>query len=654
MSSLEDAILEGDLAAVQRIVADGANFSGPIDDKKQTVLHLAAFAGSVPIVEYFLNLKKPDINAADEHGWTALLCAASVGNLNLCALLLKNGADPKIYSDQKTTPLHYLCRKAFDEEMRDLKASQNTKNRPYWDLLETLINKGVDINAQNYLGETPLMQACSRGNESAVQFLLNHKAKVNLTNGKGESALFYSEKAGPSSVIKIMQDAVRESQKKTLITHQNVKLEAYADVVNVMKGPEGIPLRDRSYFFITHHRCFQGSEMVDWLIKNLPIRTREEAVEYAQKLLSSRYIYQVGRKKKFKDADGLYKFSAQEPGEVQEEDKLSQSTDTGQKLGKVGIDDFEQIRVLGKGGFGKVLLVKKKDTGKIYALKMMDKTRILNKPRDFKNLMSEKRILQNDSAFLVHLHWAFQTDTDFYLVMDFVGGGDLYYHWKRVKRFPEKTVQFIAAELTLALSYLHSCGIIYRDLKPQNILLGLDGHICLADFGLSKETQSTEMGIHTACGTPTYSAPEVLDGSPYNKAIDYWSLGIVLFQFLVGKPPFEFDGDFAKLLRSIYTTKIKFPKQFISVNCAAFLDGLLQRDVQKRFDDLEIIKRHPFFKGLEWDKLEVKKFVSPIKVTSETDIVQNFDPKYTQMPVADEKPRKVAPEVPDFSVMFGE
>jgi len=364
------------------------------------------------------------------------------------------------------------------------------------------------------------------------------------------------------------------------------------------------------------------------------------------KLLTARFIYNVSRKKKFKDSDNLYKFGT---GENDKDDQPEQ------KLGKVGIDDFEQLKVLGKGGFGKVILVRKKDTGKIYALKMMDKARILNKPRDFKNLMSEKRILQNDSAFLVHLHWAFQTDTDFYLVMDFVGGGDLYYHWKRVKRFPEKTVQFIAAELVLAISYLHSCGIIYRDLKPQNILLGADGHICLADFGLSKEVQSTEMGIHTACGTPTYSAPEVLDGSPYNKAIDYWSLGIVLYQFLVGKPPFDFDGDFAKLLRSIYTNKIKYPRELVSVNAAAFLDGLLQKDAAKRFDELDLIKRHPFFKGLEWDKLEVKKLPSPIKIVQE-DLSKNFDPKYTQMPVNDtsEKARKVAPEVADFSVMFGE
>jgi len=275
---------------------------------------------------------------------------------------------------------------------------------------------------------------------------------------------------------------------------------------------------------------------------------------------------------------------------------------------KVGIDDFEQLKVLGKGGFGKVVLARKKDTDKIYALKLMDKQKILNKPRDFKNLMSEKRILQNDCSFLVHLYWAFQTETEFCLVMDFVGGGDLYYHWRKIRRFPEKVVQFIAAELVLAISYLHSCGIIYRDLKPQNILLDTDGHICLADFGLSKEVmQNIEVGLHTACGTPSYSAPEVLEGSPYGKSADYWSLGIVLYQFLCGKSPFEFDGDFAKLLRSIYSGDISYPRQIVSDNAHSFLEGLLCRDPRKRLDDPDVIKRHAFFRGIDFEKLEVKK-----------------------------------------------
>jgi len=242
-SDLNDAIMEGSLSSVQSLVGEGANYSGPIDDKRQTVLHVAAFSQSVPIVEYFLSQKKPDVNAVDEHQWTALLCAASVGNVRICSLLLQNGADAKINSDQKTTPLHYLCRKAVEDEQYQEKRksgamtngeSNAVKYKSYLEVLELLTSKGVDINAQNYLGETALMQACSRGNEPAVQFLLGKKAKTALQNGKGEHAFFYAEKVGNQNIIKLLLQEKKDGNKKTLITHQNIKLDALGDVVNVM------------------------------------------------------------------------------------------------------------------------------------------------------------------------------------------------------------------------------------------------------------------------------------------------------------------------------------------------------------------------------------------------------------------------------------
>lgn len=286
-----------------------------------------------------------------------------------------------------------------------------------------------------------------------------------------------------------------------------MKLDNYPEVISLMQNSDtGVDIRDRSSFFVTF-KCFLGSELVDWIIKSLSIRTREEAIQYCQKLMDLHWIVRINKSKKFKDDKIFCKFSTGEapPIEVVEE--------------SIGYDDFEQIRVLGKGAFGKVVLCKKKDTGKIYAMKIMEKDKILTKPRDFKNLMSEKRILQNDNTFLVHLYYAFQNETDFCLVMDYIGGGDLFYHFKLAKRFSEKVVQFVSAELVLALEYLHSRGIIYRDLKPHNILVENDGNICLADFGLSKETSnSSEVAVHTACGTPSYSAPEVLLANHMEKA----------------------------------------------------------------------------------------------------------------------------------------
>jgi len=158
--------------------------------------------------------------------------------------------------------------------------------------------------------------------------------------------------------------------------------------------------------------------------------------------------------------------------------------------------------------------------------------------------------------------------------------------------------------------------------------------------------------LHTACGTPTYSAPEVLDGSPYSKLVDFWSLGIVLYQLLVGKPPYEFDGDFAKLIQSIYYSPVTYPRNILSDNAISLIEALLEKDPHKRLEDPEIVKRHPFFRGIDWEKLEVKKVSSPIKVQS--DILKNFDVKYTKLPVVDrDAPFKQAvPDVSDFSVAF--
>jgi len=664
-SSLSAALLRGDVTFVQKWIQSGGDIGATLDENKTTPLQVAAFNGHRHLVEYLIKTDpKLNINAVDEAGWTAFLCAASSAHTEVCNQLLNAGADPKIPNLQLTTALHYLCRKAVETPTTTpLSSSTNMlahsssatasiaydtvgPNRGYFELLDNCLRKGIDINQQNSFGETPLMQACGRGNMEAVQWLLSKRAKWKMTNNKKETALYYAEKGGYTQIVKLLHSKQEQEAKKTLITHQNVKVDNYAEVTSIMRDSEAaVEQKDKKSFFITYKRVMLGSEVVDWVLKNLPIRTREEATEYGKKLVENHYIYRVNKKNKFKDSKNhMYKFS--EAGE--------QPTDILIEKDKVGIEDFDQLKVLGKGGFGKVVLARKKDTDKIYALKLMDKQKILNKPRDFKNLMSEKRILQNDCCFLVHLHWAFQTETEFCLVMDFVGGGDLYYHWRKIRRFPEKVVQFIAAELVLALSYLHSCGIIYRDLKPQNILLDTDGHICLADFGLSKEvTQSIDVGLHTACGTPSYSAPEVLEGSPYGKSADYWSLGIVLYQFLCGKSPFEFDGDFAKLLRSIYSGDISYPKQIVSDPAHSFLEGLLCRDPRKRLDDPDVIKRHPFFRGVEFEKLEVKKLPSPIKV-AEFDYAKNFDPKYTKMPVHDEKDdlRKPVPHVPEFSVMF--
>jgi len=221
--------------------------------------------------------------------------------------------------------------------------------------------------------------------------------------------------------------------------------------------------------------------------------------------------------------------------------------------------------------------------------------------------------------------------------MDYAGGGDLSFHLKREARFNEPTAQFITAELILALSYLHSRGVIYRDLKPENILIDKDGHVCLTDFGLSKIISTDTQLVQTSVGSAAYTAPEVLNAEPYRQGCDYWSLGVVLYQMILGFTPFEYeDGDFGKLIRNILNSRVLYPEDLVSHSATSLLQALLQKNPKQRLDEPDEIKHHPFFHGIDWEALAVKRSPSPFKIEMKSDDdVSYFDWKFTSQQVPD-------------------
>eukprot|EP01125_Pyxidicula_operculata_P008527 TRINITY_DN2857_c0_g1_i2.p1 TRINITY_DN2857_c0_g1~~TRINITY_DN2857_c0_g1_i2.p1 ORF type:complete len:403 (+),score=103.12 TRINITY_DN2857_c0_g1_i2:58-1266(+) len=251
---------------------------------------------------------------------------------------------------------------------------------------------------------------------------------------------------------------------------------------------------------------------------------------------------------------------------------------------KVTLEDFDLIKVIGKGSFGKVLLVRKKDghmKGRVFAMKVLNKQTIVER-NEIEHTKSEKSILMKlEFPFLVKLHFSFQTPDKLYFVMDYVNGGELFHHLQIEKKFSEERVKFYAAEIAAALEYLHNAGVIYRDLKPENLLLTRDGHIIVTDFGLSKE------GLHdrddrtgTFCGTPEYLAPEVLEGKGYGKAVDWWSFGTLMFEMLTGLPPFYCE-DVQLMYAKIMTAELEIP-DCISGDAVDILSKLLERDPEKR------------------------------------------------------------------------
>lgn len=296
----------------------------------------------------------------------------------------------------------------------------------------------------------------------------------------------------------------------------------------------------------------------------------------------------------------------------------------------VDADSFEVISVLGEGGYGRVLQVRKKDSGRIYAMKVIDKVKITS-DKAMEHLLTEKRVLLNDNAFLLHLHFSFASSTKLYLVTDFLQGGDLFFHLsKQPCGFKERVARFMIAELVLAIDHLHQCGVIYRDLKLENVLLDDEGHICLADFGLSKVLDESN-ATQTFCGSQGYLAPEILKGEPYSFEVDWFSLGVMMYELVSGNNPF-LGADFQQTCRNILRKQVVFPSAIFSKSAQDLLRLLLARDPQQRLKTGVDIKRHHFFKGLDWHKLAVKKLKPPfhIHVRNETDL-SNFDKDFTTM-----------------------
>lgn len=344
------------------------------------------------------------------------------------------------------------------------------------------------------------------------------------------------------------------------------------------------------------------------------------------------------------------------------------------------LEDFEPIRVLGQGAYGKVILVKDQYTSKLYAMKQLKKAEILiseeetkekepasvNLEKRLERTFAERKILsQLEHPNIVKLFYSFHDHMKLYLVLQFIPGGELFYHLKEQGTLAEDVVAFYAAEISCALRFLHGKGIVYRDLKPENCLLNEKGHLVLTDFGLSKKsvedtTESSHDGepittLHSIIGTPEYCAPEILAGKSYNQNCDWYSLGCLVYDMLIGKPPYT-GVNHKVILGKILKDKTPKIPMYLSDGMKDFLGALLRKEVLKRWDvdkfwnvegpknkkkkagqaKTSCFQSHFVFRKVDWNKLESgelqKTTNGPIlPIITDWELAENFDTEFTEM-----------------------
>uniref|UniRef100_A0A4W6EDM8 protein kinase C n=1 Tax=Lates calcarifer TaxID=8187 RepID=A0A4W6EDM8_LATCA len=313
--------------------------------------------------------------------------------------------------------------------------------------------------------------------------------------------------------------------------------------------------------------------------------------------------------------------------------------------GPLCLQDFKLIAVLGRGHFGKVLLSEYKRTGSLYAIKALKKGDIVARD-EVESLMCEKRIFETVNGshhpFLVNLFACFQTPEHVCFVMEYTAGGDLMMHI-HADVFSEPRAVFYSACVVLGLQFLHDQKIVYRDLKLDNLLLDTEGFVKIADFGLCKEGMGFGDRTSTFCGTPEFLAPEVLTDTSYTRAVDWWGLGVLIYEMLVGESPFPGDDE-EEVFDSIVNDEVRYPR-FLSTEAIGIMRRLLRRNPERRLGsgekDAEEVKKQPFFKSMDWEALLQRKILPPFVPTIvNKEDVSNFDTEFTAEPPALTPPRE--------------
>ena len=503
-----------------------------------------------------------------------------------------------------------------------------------------------------------------KGKQSEYDFLnlaQNHSVTTNITR---DEEIQFSDKIDKINKYNWSQERIIIITNKAIYNLKKLTLKRRIDLkiligITISKTSEEFVLHCKDIDYDYQYSSPRRKIIIEIITKNYEIILKEELNLYeipdkslkdyvtlkSEKEKQNTYTRMPKNTKRLDIKD--YLFGNQSKTEIDSSKNTTQIKPKFKNI-KVNKDDFDIIKVIGRGYIGKVYLVKYKKNGKYYAMKMMRKDQILSEElKD--NILLEKNILMEAQCdFILSLSFFYQTPERMYFITPFLQGGDLYHKLKTDFIFYEDLVKFYSAQIAIALQYLHDFGIVYRDLKPENILLDEDGYIKLCDFGASVKLHGTEKDFNFA-GSPEYASPEMISYQGHTAMTDWWSLGILIYEMLYGFTPF-FNLDKDRMYELIINGSISFPEYFkdkngekeivykVSDEAKSLINKLLEKDPGSRLgrEGLEEIKKEPFFYGIYFDDLNKKRnkalFIPEI---NKNDITNNFDEEYINLDMAE-------------------
>ena len=503
-----------------------------------------------------------------------------------------------------------------------------------------------------------------KGKQSEYDFLnlaQNHSVTTNITR---DEEIQFSDKIDKINKYNWSQERIIIITNKAIYNLKKLTLKRRIDLkiligITISKTSEEFVLHCKDIDYDYQYSSPRRKIIIEIITKNYEMILNEELNLYeitdkslkdyvtlkSEKEKQNTYTRMPKNTKRLDIKD--YLFGNQSKTEIDSSKNTTQIKPKFKNI-KVNKDDFDIIKVIGRGYIGKVYLVKYKKNGKYYAMKMMRKDQILSEElKD--NILLEKNILMEAQCdFILSLSFFYQTPERMYFITPFLQGGDLYHKLKTDFIFDEDLVKFYSAQIAIALQYLHDFGIVYRDLKPENILLDEDGYIKLCDFGASVKLHGTEKDFNFA-GSPEYASPEMISYQGHTAMTDWWSLGILIYEMLYGFTPF-FNLDKDRMYELIINGSISFPEYFkdkngekeivykVSDEAKSLINKLLEKDPGSRLgrEGLEEIKKEPFFYGIYFDDLNKKRnkalFIPEI---NKNDITNNFDEEYINLDVAE-------------------